>query len=369
MAVQGAACAPEVARAIEGFNALPADGPIPRPDLLIVARGGGSIEDLWGFNEEAVVRAAAASAIPLISAVGHETDTTLIDHAADRRAPTPTAAAEMAVPVRRELMAWAEGQGARMSRALNQGVTRRSQRLRDLSRALPRPEALAAGPRQRLDVAGDRLAAALRRRVADQRQALIGAGAVLRPSTLRARNGQARQQLRAVTSRLSPQTMKRTARRRRERLDMLARILGRDAALRVVRTGRRDRLQRTTSRFTATLVDRLLAAHRDRLTERTRRVAAAGAHRTAGLRHRLDTLERVRITTGYEATLARGYAVVWQGDAVVTSANAARQASTLEVQFTDGRVAVSPGETPPAGKRKPGKRSKADRKSEQGTLF
>jgi exodeoxyribonuclease VII large subunit len=103
VAVQGEKCAPEVAAAIRGFNALPVDGPIPRPDLLIVARGGGSIEDLWGFNEEIVVRAAAGSAIPLISAVGHETDTTLIDFASDRRAPTPTAAAEMAVPVRMEL--------------------------------------------------------------------------------------------------------------------------------------------------------------------------------------------------------------------------------------------------------------------------
>ncbi|HSK41782.1 MAG TPA: exodeoxyribonuclease VII large subunit, partial [Arenibaculum sp.] len=107
VAVQGEAAASQVAAAIEGFNRLPeaGAGPVPRPDLLIVARGGGSLEDLMPFNEEVVVRAAAASRIPLISAVGHETDTTLIDYAADRRAPTPSAAAEMAVPVRVEILA------------------------------------------------------------------------------------------------------------------------------------------------------------------------------------------------------------------------------------------------------------------------
>ncbi len=105
VAVQGERCAPEVARAIDGFNAFTLGGALPRPDLIIVARGGGSIEDLWGFNEEIVARAAAGFGhIPLISAVGHETDTTLIDFASDHRAPTPTAAAERAVPVRAELL-------------------------------------------------------------------------------------------------------------------------------------------------------------------------------------------------------------------------------------------------------------------------
>ncbi|PIL22187.1 hypothetical protein P775_00645, partial [Puniceibacterium antarcticum] len=128
--VQGAKCAPEVTRAIEGFNALTPGGAIPRPDLLIVARGGGSIEDLWGFNEESVARAAAASEIPLISAVGHETDTTLIDFVSDRRAPTPTAAAELAVPVRLELLGWVGDMQARLGRALGQRLEVRGQRLR-----------------------------------------------------------------------------------------------------------------------------------------------------------------------------------------------------------------------------------------------
>src|SRR5215470_14149276 len=114
VAVQGEGAAEQVATAIEGFNRLPETGPIPRPDLLIVARGGGSLEDLMAFNEEVVVRAAAASKIPLISAVGHETDTTLIDFASDKRAPTPTAAAEMAVPVRADLMGFVAERAVRL---------------------------------------------------------------------------------------------------------------------------------------------------------------------------------------------------------------------------------------------------------------
>ncbi|TVQ54909.1 MAG: exodeoxyribonuclease VII large subunit, partial [Rhodobacteraceae bacterium] len=159
--VQGPACAPAVAAAVRGFNALPEAGPIPRPDVLIVARGGGSVEDLWGFNEEQVVRAVAASAIPVISAVGHETDTTLIDFAADRRAPTPTAAAEMAAPVRRDLLAALAGLEERRLRALSRGLRLGRERLEATGRLLPAPDALLAGPRQRLDRAAERLPRAL----------------------------------------------------------------------------------------------------------------------------------------------------------------------------------------------------------------
>ncbi|MBC7740249.1 MAG: exodeoxyribonuclease VII large subunit, partial [Candidatus Saccharibacteria bacterium] len=163
VAVQGQACAPDVAAAIPGFNAIAPGGPIPRPDLIIVARGGGSLEDLWGFNEEIVVRAAAASVIPLISAVGHETDTTLIDFASDLRAPTPTAAAELAGPGRLDLLATLDQQRARLSRAVAQGLGLRGQQVRDLARAIPRLEGLLAGPRQRLDGGLLRLAGALQR--------------------------------------------------------------------------------------------------------------------------------------------------------------------------------------------------------------
>ena len=152
--VQGEGSAEQVAAAIRGFNALPEGGRIPRPDLLIVARGGGSLEDLWSFNEEIVVRAAAESMIPLISAVGHETDITLIDFAADKRAPTPTAAAEMAVPVRSELLVEVAGLARRTMVCWLRGQESRRNELRAAARALPAASELLAIPRQRLDSAG-----------------------------------------------------------------------------------------------------------------------------------------------------------------------------------------------------------------------
>jgi exodeoxyribonuclease VII large subunit len=155
--VQGEGAAEQVAAAIAGFNALAPGGAVPRPDVLIVARGGGSLEDLMAFNEEIVVRAAAASAIPLIAAVGHETDTTLIDHAADRRAPTPTAAAEMAVPVRAELLANLQRDGQRLVAALMRTLDERRARVDGLARGLGDPRRLIDDCRQRLDDWSDRL--------------------------------------------------------------------------------------------------------------------------------------------------------------------------------------------------------------------
>jgi exodeoxyribonuclease VII large subunit len=154
--VQGEGSAAEVAAAIRGFNAM-----AQKPDLIIVARGGGSLEDLWGFNEEIVVRAAAESAIPLISAVGHETDTTLIDFAADLRAPTPTAAAERAVPVRSELLAQTASLAARLERGKSRAMDERRTRLVAAARALPKPDELLALARQRHDAVSSRLGRAL----------------------------------------------------------------------------------------------------------------------------------------------------------------------------------------------------------------
>src|SRR5437660_6153972 len=156
VAVQGEGSAQQIAAAIAGFNRIAPGGPMPRPDLIIVARGGGSLEDLMAFNEEIVVRAAAASAIPLISAVGHETDTTLIDYASDRRAPTPTAAAEMAVPVRLDLIAELGGKSSRLSAGLSRLFGERRMHLTGLARGLPDPHDLIGSAAQRLDDRAER---------------------------------------------------------------------------------------------------------------------------------------------------------------------------------------------------------------------
>ena len=185
--VQGEASAAEVASAIAGFNALPERGTLPRPDLIIVARGGGSLEDLWSFNEEIVVRAAAASMIPLISAVGHETDITLIDFASDRRAPTPTAAAEMAVPVRAELLASISALTARQIASWQRGMDVRRTELRAATRALPARDELLADPRQRLDTLVKRLPRALYANAQLHRTHLTRAGARLAPRLLKLR--------------------------------------------------------------------------------------------------------------------------------------------------------------------------------------
>ena len=315
VAVQGAKCAPEVVRAIEGFNALQVGGAMPRPDLLIVARGGGSVEDLWGFNEESVARAAAASNIPLISAVGHETDTTLIDFVSDKRAPTPTAAAELAVPVRIELMAWLDQQSARMTTSLSGGLQRRSQRLRDLSRALPRLETLLDGPRQRLDTTGARLGPALMNGVQRRKVRLSEAAGGLRPAAMQRMIGNERRRLDALSARMGPA------------------------------------LERCVS----------IDQRRQAVAAMAQRVADAGQQRVNAARNKIEAMDRLRLTLGYEATLSRGYAVVRGDGDVVTTKKAAGKAQELEIQFADGRIVVG-------GKAAPTRKA-ASKPTDQGSLF
>ncbi|MGV6800344.1 MAG: exodeoxyribonuclease VII large subunit [bacterium] len=183
--VQGDQAAGQIVAGIEGFNKWPPTGPLARPDILIVARGGGSLEDLWCFNEENVVRAAAASSIPLISAVGHETDTTLIDYAADRRAPTPTAAAEMAVPVRTELISEVLNKTRRAMTAQSRLVEQAAMALTSATRALGRAESLMEGPSQQFDRASERLRGALQSRIEVAQSRLLHSSGGIRATTLR----------------------------------------------------------------------------------------------------------------------------------------------------------------------------------------
>jgi exodeoxyribonuclease VII large subunit len=223
VAVQGDKAAGEIAAAIRGFSGFPRDG-LPRPDVLIVARGGGSVEDLMAFNDEAVVRAVADCPIPLISAVGHETDTTLIDFAADVRAPTPTAAAEMAVPVRSELVSQTMDLERRLLRSMAAEMERRRQTVRQLSRVLPRADQLFAQPRQRFDAAAERLVNGLRRNLDVHRRRIIAAGALLRPAGLQGRLAQGAERVGGLVLRLDRSLATRRA-EAAARLEALVRIL------------------------------------------------------------------------------------------------------------------------------------------------
>lgn len=196
--VQGEGAAQQVAAAVRGFDAIEPGGPVPRPDLLIVARGGGSIEDLWAFNEEAVVRAVADCSIPVISAVGHETDTSLCDHAADLRAPTPTAAAELAVPVLADLRHTVQSHAMRTERCVRRYHQRGEERLAALVRVLPRRDALLGPQRQRVDDLAQRLGLGLERRLGQARRTLDRQSAVLRPAMLDRQLDRSRQHLASV---------------------------------------------------------------------------------------------------------------------------------------------------------------------------
>ena len=328
VAVQGEGSAAQVAAAVRGFDAIAPGGPIPRPDVLIVARGGGSVEDLWGFNDEAVVRAVADCRIPVISAVGHETDTTLIDFAADRRAPTPTAAAEMAAPVRSELAAALAGLEQRRLAAGTRAVQDRRNRLRDLARALPRPEALTQSARQRYDYAADRLPRALLALAKTQEARLGRVGARLSPLLLTRRLEQGAERARLFGERLGPALTRRVAQARERQQAMRAEA----------------------------------------------RMARAAAGDLGARAERLEKLGRLLTGFSYKATLARGFAAVRRDGAVVSDAKALGPGARIELEFRDGRVEaealVGGGEAAEAEARKrPRPSGNPGPEDDQGSLF
>ncbi len=314
VAVQGESAAGQVAAAIAGFNALVGGGAIPRPDLLIVARGGGSIEDLWAFNEEVVVRAVAASAIPVITAVGHETDTTLVDFAGDHRAPTPTAAAERAVPVLADLRATVGGLGLRLDRAAARGVALRRERADAVARRLPPPAALLGARAQRTDDLADRLPRALKAAATGWRGRFDRPARCLVPTLLHRRAAADHDRIVRAT----------------ERLRAGGRALLAADAAKLARAG-------------AGLRPSLLAARRDRAA-----VQLAAAARLLG-------------SLGPEQVLARGYAYVTCGAHVVTTAAAARSHAALTLRFADGEVGVTPAAARPPSAQSPSPRPSSPR--------
>lgn len=331
--VQGETSAAEVARAIAGFNALPEGGRIPRPSVLIVARGGGSIEDLWGFNEEIVLRAAADSDIPLISAIGHETDWTLLDHVADLRAPTPTGAAEMCVPVRADLMDNVADLARRFDAAQRRLIDRRRSDLRAAARALPAGEAMLALPRQRLDRSGERLRSRAQSALSERGLRLGRAAGTLAKHSPRAEYARLREKLRNLGQRLETGLAAR------------ARLAARDAE-----------------------------ASRKRLSELHRRLGPALARTNARRFDAVAGLAKLLGTLSYRNVLARGFVLARDGDGhPIRSAAAVNAGMRLSLEFADGAVKATadggdvPG--PAAGVALRSRPAKPKPPSGQGSLF
>src|ERR1700704_3391488 len=300
VAVQGEKAAAEVAAAIAGFNRLPEQGPVPRPDILIVARGGGSLEDLWAFNEEIVVRAAAASTIPLISAVGHETDTTLIDFVSDRRAPTPSAAAEMAVPVRADLMAQTLDFGKRTMACMNRVLREANLAVSGLARGLGDPLRLIEERQQRLDVSGERLRLATQQMV-NRRSAELAAARLVSPNMVIA----AKEQLLVGEARALKSAMERF---------------------------KGDTLQK---------IDRTS----DRLEQYGERLRRCGTELLEHGRRQGDQFGKLLESYSFHSVLNRGFALVRDQDGhPILTAAVTRAGDTIGIEFADGRIgARGPG--------------------------
>jgi exodeoxyribonuclease VII large subunit len=358
--VQGEGSAEQIAAAIRGFNALPLDGKIPRPDLLIVARGGGSLEDLWSFNEEIVVRAAAESMIPLISAVGHETDITLIDFAADKRAPTPTAAAEMAVPVRAELFVEVASLARRTMLCWQRGQETRRNELRAAARALPAAGELLAIPRQRLDGAAGSLPRALKANTHAHFRRFAASSAKLTLGVLHAQISHATQRLAINTERLGNGVRALTHRRR-------DRFAGLEVRLKASKLSN------------AQAQRQIIARNRERalrLAERARRALSILVQRQQA---RVGHSGQLLAALSYRGVLARGFALVRDAQGLAVHAAASiGPGARIELEFADGRVAATadadgPAMTraakPVASEPKPSAPKRAVKPAGQGSLF
>ena len=315
VAVQGENCAKEVSRAIDGLNSLAKQNPLIAPDLIIVARGGGSIEDLWGFNEELVVRSAFKSIIPLISAIGHETDTTLLDYVADVRAPTPSAAAEMAVPVRHELLALLDNNEARLTRALSQILSNRSQRLLDFSRSLPRVFGLLEGPTQRLDSISTRLPTSLSSSVRLKKSRLVEISTGIKPASLFMRLENSR-----------------------SKFDLQSRQLKNLFAHFIVL--KKQTLSSFFLRIESLSLKRDIQQEQKNLKDLSFRLKKAYDIIAKDLGTKLQSIDRLRETLGYRQTLDRGYAIIRSSDSVITDKSKTLHLTDLIIEFRDGELLV-----------------------------
>ena len=344
--VQGETSAAEIAAAIDGLNALPEHGHLRRPDVIIVARGGGSLEDLWSFNEEIVVRAAARSLVPLIAAVGHETDWTLIDHAADLRAPTPTAAAEKAVPVRSELAAALADLGRRHIDAALRGLDRRRGEFRALLRALPQSDGIFALRRQQLDNLESRLMGARAKPYSRGQLGLARLSHRLAQQSPHAKMGRAAERLKALEQRL-------------ER----CRTLGND--------GRKQGLKHLAARLGGTRAARIRIVREARVQLKglAERMTHGWDARVAARRVDVNGLEKLLFSLGYPQVLARGFALVRDSNRKpLRRAAEVADGAHLDIQFADGHktaIAATRQDAPPPKRAA----STGRRKREQGSLF